>query len=408
MKNNKFVRVIRTKKYKDINLYLRFSVENKNNNLEKICLLSKMIGDISKKYPTKVEMTACRDMLYGISCDCSYKSTVNLVTLSVHYTFINPRFVDATISEYNSFIKETLFNSIIDENSLKEAKTTISASITRDNDKPAYLSKEIFVEIVGKDNKDFMNYSRGDKFINNLKKVKLDSLIEMYKFIINKAQLNVYLCGDLTDDDINQLVTYRFDNRLPVNIMTHRVKYNKKRKIVDNKPISQTYLSIVYSTPFSKKHKEYFSWMMGNYLLGIGPASLLFNEIREKMSLCYSINSQAYKQEGLVRIATSIDAKNVDIAIKQIMAQVDRICKKDYDPKQLENTKSYVIDAFKAINDDIDSLIDFYFDNDLSNMDYSIEEFCEKLNSVTVDDISRVYKKYVPYFNHVLLGSKHE
>lgn len=408
MKSNKFVRVINTRKYKDINLYLRFSVENKNNYLEKICLLSKMIGDISKKYPTKAEMTACKDMLYGMSIDCSYKTTVNLVTLSIHYAFINPKFVDATISEYNSFIKETLFNSIIDENGLKEAKTTIAASIARDNDKPAYLSQEKFVEIVAKDNKEFNNYSRGDKFISNLQKIKLDDLREAYKYIINKAQLNVYLCGDLSDNDIAQLVTYRFDNRNVVEIKTHRAKYQKKKKLVDNRPISQTYLSVVYTTPFSKKHKEYFAWLMGNYLLGIGPTSLLFNEIREKMSLCYSISSHCYKHEGLVRIATSIDAKNVDIAIKQIMAQVDRLANKKYELKQLDSTKSYIIDSFSGLNDDVDALVDFYFDNDLSDLHYSIEEYCEKLHEVSVEQIAKVYKKYVPYFNHVLLGNKHE
>ena len=147
-----------------------------------------MIGEVSKNYPSKLEMTRAKDMLYGISLLTSYKSRANIITLSLHYSFINPRFVDASIDEYNAFIKESLYNSIIDSNTLDEDNRTIKAATLRKIDKPAAKANERFIEIVSKDNPSFSIYSENKQFIKNIDKITLQDLREDEKkneFIYN-------------------------------------------------------------------------------------------------------------------------------------------------------------------------------------------------------------------------------
>lgn len=408
MNRNKFVTVIKTRKYKNINLYLRFSIENKKFAKEKVALLCKMIGDISNKYKTKSEMTKAKDMLYGINCVCSYKVRANIISLSIHYSFINPKFVDVDIREYNDYIKETLFNSIINEETLDEAKRTIKASIIRKNDKPSVYANERFIDIVSKDNKQFSIYSENERFIKDLESIKLDDIKQTYRETINRSQLNVYLCGDVDENDINILTTYDFSKRNVVNLSCKKIVGPNKRDIVEEKDISQTYLVMAYKTPFNKKSKDYFTWFIGNALLGVVPTSLLFTQIREKMSLCYAISSIDYKNEGLVKIVTSIDAKNKDITIKEITNQINRLVNNDYDVSLLDSAKSLVINSLLSIYDDLDALVDYFYESYLSDFDYSIEECCKAIMKVNQKDISKVYKKYEHYFNYVLLGTKNE
>lgn len=410
MKNNsnKYIKIIQTRKYKDINLYLRFSINNKENTKACVCLLSRLLADVSDKYPSKLEMTRQKDMLYGINCDASYKVRSNITTFSVHYTFINPKFLDASIDEYNEFIKETLYNSLINEKTLKEAKTIICDSIKRRNDKPANKANERFIEIVARDNPEFINYVSNNDFIKSIKKTTLKQVKDTYRYLLNKAQLNIYLCGDLNSNDIKKLTDYSFENRIEVKLKNNKHTYKPKKMITDKKDISQSYLSVVYSTPFNKKHKDYFKWFMANCMLGVGPTSLLFSEIREKLSLCYHINSIDYKNEGIVRIDTSIDGKNKDLAIKEINRQVERLKNKDYAPAKLEMTKAVIINTLLGLYDDLDALVDYYTESTLSDFDYTIEEYCEKLNMVTMDDIADIYSKYTHYFDYLLLGSKDE
>ena len=406
--NNSFVKVINTRKYKDINLYLRFSIEYKPLMKEKIALLCKLIGDVSNKYPTKLEMTRAKDMLYGISLTSSYKARANILTLSLHYSFINPKFVDATIDEYNDFIKETLYNSIINEATLAEAKRTIKYAALRKIDKPQAKSTERFIEIVSKDNPEFAIYSEGDKFIKNIDKIKLEDIKQTYRTIINNCQLNIYLCGDIENNDINKLTTFSFNNRNLVNLKTKKIIGKPKKTIIDKTDISQTYLSMVYTTPFNKNHSDYFAWFMGNALLGVVPTSLLFAQIREKMSLCYAITSYDYKNEGLIRIITSIDAKNKDKTIKEIENQINRLATCDYEPELLDTAKALICNTLIGTYDDLDALVDYYYESSLSKFNYSIEEYCENVSKVSVKDIAKVYKKYKHYFNYALLGTKDE
>lgn len=406
--NNSFIKVINTRKYKDINLYLRFSIEYKPLMKEKLALLCKLIGDVSNKYPTKLEMTRAKDMLYGISLASSYKARANILTLSLHYSFINPKFVDATIDEYNDFIKETLYNSIINEVTLAEAKRTIKYAALRKIDKPQAKSTERFIEIVSKDNPEFAIYSEGDKFIKNIDKIKLEDIKQTYRTIINNCQLNIYLCGDIENNDINKLTTFSFNNRNLVNLKTKKITGKPKKTIIDKSDISQTYLSMVYTTPFNKNHSDYFAWFMGNALLGVVPTSLLFAQIREKMSLCYAITSYDYKNEGLIRIITSIDAKNKDKTIKEIENQINRLATCDYEPELLDTAKALICNTLIGTYDDLDALVDYYYESSLSKFNYSIEEYCENVSKVSVKDIAKVYKKYKHYFNYALLGTKDE
>lgn len=406
--NTNHIKVIPTRKYKDVNLYLRFSIENKPLLKEKIALLCKMVGEVSKNYPTKLEMTRAKDMLYGISCATSYKSRANIITFSLHYSFINPKFVDTTIDEYNTFIKETVYNSIIDSNTLDEAKRTLKAAILRKIDKPASKANERFIEIVSKDNPSFGIYSENEKFIKNIDKIKLDDIVDTYKELINKSQLDIYLCGDLSNEDISKLTIYNFANRNDIKIQLKKIKHPKKKMIVDKLDISQSYLSVVYATPFNKSSKQYFAWFLGNVFLGVVPTSLLFSEVREKMSLCYAIQAIDFKNEGLVKIVTSIDAKNKDKAIKAITDQINRIINIDYEESQLDTAKALICNSLNGIYDDLDALIDYYHESKLSNFNYSIEEYCDGLLKVTPKEISNVFKKYEPYFNYILLGTKHE
>ena len=408
LSNNKHIKVIQTRKYKDVNLYLRFSIENKPLIRQKISLLCKLIGDVSKSYPSKAQMAKARDMLYGISLNATYKVRANIITLCLRYSFINPKFVDASTLDYASFINETLYNSIINEKTLDEAKRNLKDAILRRNDKPASKANQRVIEIISKDNPSFSIYSEDLDYINSIDKIELSDLIKTYKYIINKAQLNLYLCGDVNDSDINILTDYSFENRKEVELKLRKLKCIEKKTISNTKDISQSYLAVVYATPFNKSHKDFFAWFLGNAFLGITPTSLLFSEVREKMSLCYSIQAIDYKIEGLVKIVTSIDGKNKNKAIKAIENQVERIKNIDYDLSKFEITKTLLCNTLLGTYDDLDGLIDYYYESYISNFNYSIEEYCQNIMKVTPFDISRVFKEYKHYFNYILIGNKHE
>lgn len=402
---NEFVSVIKTNKYKNINLYLRFCVENKNLVKEKMCLLSEIIGMVTNKFNTKELVTKEKDMLYGFDYNSSVKVVSNLIVLNLNFSFVNPKYVDVTTEEYNAFIKEILFNTLINEKTLDEAKRNVKAKIQRRLEKPIDNATQKFIDIVSKDNPDFSAYGFDNNFFNNLEKISVDDLINMYRFVINKAQLNVYLSGDLTQEDIDILATYVFANRIRVSLKTKKMKIKKKKMLVDIMPIGQSYLLSVYSAPVNRFSKEYYAWKLANSFFGSLPTSLLFDELREKQSLCYSVSSSLYSYEGLARVITCIDSKNKDKVVKSIETQIKKLCSKDYDVSKLDASKKLLCSVLMEMNDDLDLLVDFKYEQFLADEKLSLEDICTKFNKVTPNDISKIYKKYVNYFNYILLGT---
>lgn len=406
MNNN--LKVIKTKKFKNVSLYLRFSLNYKHEYKAAFLILSKLIGEVSTKYPSKVEMTRIKDMLYGISCNAECKGRANIITLNVDYTFINPKFLkDITMYDYVSYIKESLFNVIIKKKDIDEIKRNIISNIKRSCDKPSTYAYEQVVSIISSGNKNFSIYANSKELINDIKSISIDKIKQIYDYVINKAQLNVFIVGDLTSKDINILSDFNFDKRINTKLKLYN-NFKKVKDKIENKKISQSYLSVVYKTPFNKKHKDIYAFILGNVFLGVVPTSLLFEEVREKLSLCYSISVSSFKNEGIVRIHTSIDANKKDVVIKEINKQIKRLIDKDYKEEQFKTAKYLLINSLKSISDDNNALVDFYVENILTDWNIDVKDYIKGINKVNKEDISRVFKQYEYYFTYMLKGNKRE
>ena len=408
-KINDNLTLIKTRKYKDINVYLRFSIYYSLKEKASLILLSKLYSLTSIKYPSKSLMSNAKDMLYGIDVVSQCKSRANIISLNIQYSFINPKFLnDITLDDYLSFIKETFFNTIIDEKSVNEAKKIVISSMKRRLDKPVAYASEKVNEILAKQNKEFLSYTASTELIHAIKSINLKDVKDSYKNIINKAQLDMYVCGDINIKQLNKLCFIDFNNRKAVNFKYSKFKYQQIKDITNRKKISQSCLNVLYSCPYTKQSKDFFAWNMGNALLGYFPVSLLFMEVREKLSLCYSIGVIDYKNDGLVKIYTNIDGKNKKTVVDEINKQINRIVNKDYDFNQLEISKSLFANSIQSLYDEQENLVDYLYECKLSKFDYSIEEYSRKIMEVTPDQIAKVFKHYKPLFVYMLKGESNE
>ena len=406
-KINENIKIIQTRKYKDINVFLRFSIPYTLEDRAACLVLSKMLGEESSKYPSKLEMTRAKDLLYGISCNASCKARANILTFNVNYTFINPKFLDVELDEYLDFVDETLYHPIIDDKNVEEAILIITSMLIRRMERPQALANEAVINKISKDNPAFEVYSNNMKLIGAINRVTTADVEKVYKRLIEKAQLDVYLCGDL-DKKIIKHFNFDFSKRNKITIKSKKFNYkhhNYSNKFNDGK---QSNLEIVYTTPFNKHHKDYYAFIMGNHFLGQLPTSLLFENVREKLSLCYAIGISDNKYEGIVIVATAIDGKKRKIVEKEVNKQIDNIIKQNYDLNKFEISKTLFINKLQLIGDDFNDCIDLDYENKLAQLDVDVDEYISRIKKVTPDDLSRVFKQYKHYFTFMLEGKDND
>ena len=156
--------------------------------------------------------------------------------------------------------------------------------------------------------------------------------------------------------------------------------------------INQTSLQLRYKTNKNVLDKDYPSMVIANGILGTLPTSLLFQEVREKRSLCYSINSVAYGYDGVMKISTGIDYKDIDEVKRLIQVQIDRIKNGDFEESLLETTKGMYINVYRGQFDDIKSIVFDIYRNFIINDGRTSEKMIEDIGKVSKQSIMEVFK----------------
>ena len=110
----------------------------------------------------------------------------------------------------------------------------------------------------------------------------------------------------------------------------------------------------------------------------------------------------------MVIVKTDIDEKNKDKVLEEINKQFIRMQNLDFDPELLDIAKLMLINSTLSIDDDLDYFCDYYYANALCGLNASVNEYIEKVNAVTLSDISKVFSDYKYYLTYFLEGTKHE
>lgn len=88
----------------------------------------------------------------------------------------------------------------------------------------------------------------------------------------------------------------------------------------ETRAIDQTTLVMMYPTHVALSSPDYWTLRTGSCIFGQLPTSLLFQEVREKRSLCYSIYSSILSYDGVMSVSTGIDSAHLD-EVKELVEQ---------------------------------------------------------------------------------------
>lgn len=167
----------------------------------------------------------------------------------------------------------------------------------------------------------------------------------------------------------------------------------------------QCYLHVIYDVHTYSNDKYGMAMRAINYLFGGKTSSYLFNIVREKYGLCYSINSMYLGASGIIVVSTIIDYCNLSKVIELIDQSLNEIIHLDWD---LEEIKKYFRLNNDTQKDNFNSKIENYLmDNYFSLDDKSFNEI-NKINNLTKEDIVEAFKLIEKSFIYVFGGENHD
>ena len=138
-----------------------------------------------------------------------------------------------------------------------------------------------------------------------------------------------------------------------------------------------------------------------NTVFGAGMTSKLFMQVREKLSLCYSIGSSYYGSKGMITLSAGIDFDKEELVRQQIDNQLRACQEGDITPEELEAARQALLSSLRTTHDSPGAIEGYYATTALSGMGMTPEAYAQAVEKVTLEQVvaaAKTVKKHTVFF----------
>ena len=230
--------------------------------------------------------------------------------------------------------------------------------------------------------------------LEDLKNINAENLYEEYKKLINECKIDIFISGDITEEVKNEVIENKnivsLEERNPNYIESNkenRIKQEKQEEIVsESMDVTQGKL-IVGLDVLKEQEDDKYTALIYNAILGGTPNSKMFQNVREKNSLAYTASSSYIRQKGNIFVKCGIEIDNYEKALKIIKEQIEDMKKGKFTEEDIKQAKVNIVSTIKFIPEEQDTELLYYFSQELSGYQMNSEEYINKVNSITKEQI---------------------
>ncbi|MBM7581772.1 putative Zn-dependent peptidase [Caldicoprobacter guelmensis] len=230
--------------------------------------------------------------------------------------------------------------------------------------------------------------------INELENLDDARLYSVYCDVTQSSPLDVFVVGDIDPAKVRLLLERSLSMERKQVRTIPKTTYKKlqvvPKTVTEEMDVNQGKLAMGFRTNINATDKEYFPLLVYSSILGGGPHSKLFINVREKASLAYYAFARLEKFKGLMFIGAGIDFDKYEQTVNIIMEQLDAVAKGHITQQEFEGAINALVTSLKGSMDQPSQLIDYYLGNSVMDSDITVEELIERIKGVTVDQVVEV------------------
>ena len=389
---------IETNKFKTNLLAVFLSLPLNKQTVTKNALLSAVLRRGTANLPSQEIISKNLEEMYGASFDCGIEKTGDSHTMKFYLESINDEFLpekEELLKRSFEILFDIVFNPYIENGKFKEEyvegeKENLKQIIEGKIDNKGSYAMERCIEEMYK-NKAYGLYKFG--YIEDLSKITSEELYNYYKEIIQKCKIDIFVSGQLTQNVIEMVEENENIKKLSereIDLKDEgKEKIGKEKTIEESMDVTQGKLVIGLDVNSNIENISYIT-MCYNTILGGGANSKMFQNVREKASLAYTVGSNYLKRKQNIIIRAGIEIENYQKALDIINEQLEDMKNGNFTDEDIQNAKNLIIATIENIPEEQDTEISYYFGQELVNSNVSIEEYKKKVENVTKEQIIEV------------------
>jgi predicted Zn-dependent peptidase len=294
--------------------------------------------------------------------------------------------------------KELAIKPLLDQKHVDKERDVILEEMKRYEDEPAAKVDEVYHQILYPGTKLGMRIIGEEK---SLRSSDAKTLRNYHDAWYKPDRIVVVLAGKLSDSGIKQAVEEWFGElkgKSEGEIEVIKENQTEPKVVVTTKPdASQAHLEMGVRT-FARGSQERYAWNVFNLLMGVSFTSRLFKEIREKRGLCYHIRSSSsnWADVGNWSIYAGVATDKVAETVSAITTELKKAVDKGVTDAEIAVAKKRLVTLLAFKSEDPEFKNEYYGRQVLFNEPVlTMDEYLEKLNEVTKEDINALIRKYL-------------
>jgi predicted Zn-dependent peptidase len=307
----------------------------------------------------------------------------------------NVKVLDEHLPVALEILSDLVLHPVFDPNDITRERGVILEEIKMDEDNPDYLVHEIFTQNFWKD------HPLGKPILGTketVKKFERAAVLDAYSHRFAPGNIIVSAAGNLDHDHFVELVTKHFEHMKPRKNGFHSPvpKIVSKITLRNKKALEQVQLCIgVPSHPIAheKRHAGYIL----NTLLGGGMSSRLFQNIRERQGLVYSIYSDLnpYRDTGCLAVYAGTSRESASKVVQSVVSEFHKLKAEPVPAEELRRSKDQLKGSLMLSLESSSARMsnlarqEMYFDRF-----YDLDELIEKIEAVTVEDLTSLANEF--------------
>ena len=361
------------------------------------------------KHPDLRSITLRLDELYGAAVGTTVRRVGDYQTTGLTCGFIEDKYAlpgDQVLEPMIDFLRELLLEPVIEDGGFdrgfveSEKKNLISTIESELNDKRAYAMNQMLRAMCKADSYGIPRLGS----VEDAQKIDPVEAFEHYCRILRTSRIDIFYVGSAPAETVARLLSPLFAETdrdyMPLGPQTPFCDAGGE-DLVETMDVSQGKLCLGYVTPITNRDPRFAAMQVMNAILGAGMTSKLFMNVREKLSLCYSIGSGYYGSKGLVTVSAGIDFAKEQQTREEIARQLDAIRNGDITDEELTSAKEAILSSLRSTHDSPGAIEGYYATAALSGMNMTPEQYMDAVRAVTAGEVSgaaRELRLHTTYF----------
>ena len=358
-------------------------------------LLSWVLTRSCKKYPDITSLSRKLNDLYGAALYPSVLRSGDYQLISITASGLDDRYSmdgESVSSELADLLCSIIFDPKLvdghfdDEDVEQERRQLLEDIDAEYNDKRLYSIKRC-LEIMCRD--ELYSIGRcGSR--EDVEALSHGSIVAAWKRLLDNSKVRITMLGSADPDKAFERFSAFFADK-PRKFRVSPVvvpEVREVKRIVETDEISQSKLVMGYRCKYPENNRERIASTLMSTVLGGTPTSKLFENVREKQSLCYYCSSMVENKKGLMLISSGVETENIEKTEKAITDQVELLMRGVISDDEFDSAKLALKNAFISVMDNLAAMESFYLNYILSDQTLSPAESVQLLETITKEDVT--------------------